>query len=562
MAPPDKLGIEVNFLTGRYVATFHNDRRQPEWPPHPARLFSALVAVWSEDGCDPDERAALEWLEALAPPAIAVSDAVPRKVVSHFVPVNDASVVSRTWQERKADRLQKLTEQLHHELVSSGGEVTRKVTRIEQKLAKEREVESQVSRAGNTNPLSAAQMLPDRRGRQERFFPSVTPDEARVTYLWNGMPPDGMVKTLDQLLARVTRLGHSSSLVSCRVTSEPPAPTRVPSDDVGEGLRGVRQGQLAELERQFKRHRASRPRSLPYTDVRYRAASESLQTERPQEPNIAGEWLVFEFTHDSRSFPVTRVVELAQSMRSAVLHYAEDPIPEALSGHGPAGTPTAAPHVAFLPLPYVGFDYADGRLLGIAVSVPKALHDEARRVLYRALGAWERTAASQPLRLTLGTRGVVQLSRLRGPAALVSLRPEVWSQPSLRWVSTTPVALPKHPGRLVRGTSHARAKAWALAEAAVVTACEHVGLPEPTAVHVSLNAFITGARAAMHFPAFSQRGRDGRPIRRQLVHASLTFEAPVTGPLILGAGRFLGLGLMRPAPITESGEARKEGIDE
>ena len=551
MAPPDKFGIEVNFLTGRYVATFYNDRRQPEWPPHPARLFSALVAAWAEDGRDPDERAVLEWLETLAPPAIAASDAAPRKVVSHFVPVNDAAVVSRTFQERKAERLQVLTEQLHDELVSSGGEVTRKVARIEQKLAKERDVASQVSQTGTTHPDSAARMLPERRGKQERFFPSVTPAEARVTYLWDGVPPDGIGQTLDRLLARVTRLGHSSSLVSCRVTSEPPAPTRVPSDGVGEGLRGVRQGQLAELERQFARHHATRPRSLPYTDVWYRAATESLQMECPQEPNTAAEWLVFELAHDARFFPATRVVELAQAMRSAILHYAADPIPEALSGHGPAGTPTAAPHIAFLPLPYVGLPYADGRLLGIAVSVLKALHDEARRALYRAIGTWEHTSAPQPLRLTLGTRGVAHLSRLRGPSALVSLRPDVWSRPSRRWVSTTPIALPKHPGRLVRGTGPARAKAWALAEAAVAAACGHVGLPEPTAVHVSLNAFLTGARAATHFPAFSQKGRDGRSIRRQLVHASLTFEAPMAGPLMLGTGRFLGLGLMRPARMTE-----------
>ena len=546
MAPPDKLAIEVNFLTGRYVATFHNDRRQPEWPPHPARLFSALVAVWAEDGCNAAERGALEWLEGLGPPAIAASGAVCRQVVSHFVPVNDAAVVSRTWQERKAERLQALTEQLHDELVASGGEVTRKVAWIEQKLAKEREVESQVSNVGKTNPDSATQMLPGRRVRQERFFPSVTPDEARVTYLWDGMPSDGMVKTLDQLLARLTRLGHSSSLVACRVTSEPPAPTRVPSDAVGEGLRGVRRGQLAELERQFARHRASRPRSLPYTDTRYRVASESWQVEKPQEPNTAGDWLVFELAHDSRFFPVTRVVELAQAMRAAILHYAEDPIPEELSGHGPTGMPSAAPHVAFLPLPYAGFPYADGRLLGIAVSVPTALCSEARRALYRAIGTWENTAASEHLRLTLGNRGVARLFRLRGPAALISLRPDVWSQPSRRWISTTPVALPKHPGRLTRGTGRARAKAWALAEAAVVMACGHVGLPEPTAVQVSLNALVTGARAATRFPAFSQKGRDGRPIRRQLVHVALTFDAPVAGPLILGAGRFLGLGLMRP----------------
>ena len=73
-------------------------------------------------------------------------------------------------------------------LVSSGGEVTRKVARIEQKLAKERDVASQVSQAGTTNPDSAARMLPERRGRQERFFPSVTPDEVRVTYLWDDVP--------------------------------------------------------------------------------------------------------------------------------------------------------------------------------------------------------------------------------------------------------------------------------------------------------------------------------------------------------------------------------------
>lgn len=561
MATTEKFGIEVNFLTGRYVATFHNDRRQPEWPPHPARLFSALVATWAEDGCDPAERAVLEWLEALGPPAIAASDAGCRKVVSHFVPVNDTAVVSRTWQERRAERLQELTEQLHNELVSSGGEITGKVVRIQQKLAKEQAVESQVGHAGNTNPLTAVQMLPDRRNRQERFFPSVTPDEARVTYLWDGIPADRMGEILDHLLERVTRLGHSSSLVSCRITLEPPDPTRVPGDGIGESVRSVRQGQLAELERQFARHRASRPRSLPYTDVRYQSITKSLQIEQSQEPNTAGDWLVFEFAHDSRAFPATRTVELAQVMRSAVLHYAEEPIPEELSGHGPEGTPTAAPHVAFLPLPYTGFPYADGRLLGIAISVPKALGADVRRTLYRAIGAWESMAASQPLRLTLGSRGVVHLARLREPATLVSLRLEVWSGSSRRWVSATPIALPRHPGRLRRETGTTRTRAWAEAEAAVTMACVHAGLPQPSRVQVALNPLINGARAATHFPAFSQKGRDGRPIRRQLVHAALTFDIPVAGPLMLGAGRFLGLGLMRPMPMTESDDPRKEATD-
>ena len=564
MSTTEKFGIEVNFLTGRYVATFHNDRRQPEWPPHPARLFSALVAAWADaDEPDLSERKALEWLEAQGHPAIAASFAVPRKAVSHFVPVNDASIVSRTLQERKSKRVHDLTDELHHELTASGGEITKKVARLRHKLAQERKVETQVSHTGNTSPSSAVQMLPDRRGKQERFFPSFTPDEARVTYLWHGPSPDEVGEILDQLLRRVTRLGHSSSLVSCRMVPDPPDATLVPRGDVGESLRSIRPGQLAELERQFGRHRESRPRSLPYTDVRYRAVAETSQTERPLESDTIGDWIVFEFAHGSRAFPAMRAVELAKAMRSAVLHYAEDPIPEELSGHGSEGTPTAAPHVAFLPLPYTGLERADGRLLGIAISAPKTLREVARRALFRAIGTWESTVVTpQPLNLTLGSQGVIQLSRLPVPAALVSLRPEVWRRRSRRWVSATPIALPRHPGRLGGGTGTARVKAWALAESAVVTACTHVGLPVPSAVQVSLSPFLAGARAATRYPTFSQSGRDGKPIRRQLVHASLTFEHPVAGPLMLGTGRFLGLGLMRPMPMAESGSSDEANTDE
>ena len=560
MAKLATLSIEVNFLTGRYVATFHNDRRQPEWPPHPARLFSALVATWA-DADEPDraEREALEWLEAQGHPAIAASSAVPRSVVSHFVPVNDTAVVSGTFQQRKAGKVDALTEQLHQELVVSSGEATKKATRIKGKLAKERKVEAQVNRVGTTNPDSAIKMLPERRGKQERFFPSVTLDEARVTYTWeaHSLPPDGVYETLDRLLGQVTRLGHSSSLVSCRVApSRAVAPTHVPGNGGGESLRGIRRGQLAELERQFKRHHEAGPRSLPYTDARYWTVAESSSqpplTGKLHEPNTAGNWIVFELAHGSRTFPATRTVELTQSLRSALLHYAEDPVPEGICGHTPAGNPTMAPHVAFLPLPYVGFERADGRLLGMAISMPKMLPEAVRSALFRAIVTWEAAAGSQPLRLTLGSRGVVRMSRQRGPAALVSLRPQLWNRRSRRWVSATPIALPRHPGRLRGGTAAARAKAWSLAESGVVAACAHVGLPLPSAVQVALTPFITGARAASSFPALTQTAQSGTPVRRQLVHALLTFEVAVAGPMVLGTGRFLGLGLMRPVAMPEA----------
>lgn len=561
MSTIETFSIEVNFLTGRYIATSHYDRRRSEWPPHPARLFSALVATWADaEESDGSERDALEWLETQGPPAIAASDAVARKVVSHFVPVNDTSIVSMSWHKRKANAIYDLADRLHEELVASEGKVTRKATRFQQKLTRERNVEGQVGHVGMTNPSSAMHMLPDHRRKQERFFPSVTPDEARVTYIWNSRPSERLCEALDRLLAQVTRLGHSSSLVSCRVAPDPPEASHTPGD-IGESLRSVRRGQLAELERRYDRHHGHEPRALPYTNVRYRTAVETSRKERPQEPNTAGDWIVFEFGHNSRFLPVSRAEDVAQAMRAAILDYVDDPIPEEISGLRQDGMPTATPHVAFLPLPYVGFEHADGRLVGVAVSVPRTSSAVSRRALYRGIGTWEGTSPGSLKLILPGTSGVVEVSRLRGPTTLVSLRPGVWHRPSRRWASATPVALPRHPGRLAQGSWAARAKAWKRAEAAVRNACTHASLPEPSAVEVSLSPFIAGARVATRFPAFRQKGRDGKPVRRKLVHARVRFEHPVAGPLMLGAGRFIGLGLMRPLQDTDD-TPRQENADE
>ncbi len=561
MSSAGKFCIEVNFLTGRYVATFHNDRRQSEWPPHPARLFSALVAAWADaDQPDQPERKALEWLEAQKPPAVAASGAVARKVVSHFVPTNDATILSSSWYNRNARTVLNLTNQLYEELEFSHGEFTKKAERIQKKLDKNRDVGTQVTHTGTTNPTSAVQMFPDRRVKQERFFPSVTPDETRVTYLWDGSPPAGLDEIFDRLLGRVTRLGHSSSLVSCRLVQNPPAPSLVPGEaGAGLRLRNVRRGQLDELERQYKRHEGVSPRSLPYVDVLYRDVSDTSPSELKYEPSTAGDWIVFEFTRDCRALPSSRTAELATVMRSSIFHYAKDPIPEELSGHRADGSPTSLPHVAFVPIPYVGYEHADGRLLGIAVSVPKNLSEISRQALFHAIGSWEKKASSEFITLFLGSKGVVRMSRLRGPATIISLRPGVWHSSSRRWVSATPVALPKHPGQLGRGTQAARAKAWNAAEDAVRAACAHVGLPEPMSVEASFSPFISGARPATRFPAFSQNGRDGKEVRRQFVHVSVTFERPVSGPLMLGTGRFLGLGLMRPVKMSEADNPVADG---
>src|ERR1700722_10174268 len=88
------LAVELTFLTGRYVATAYDDRNRAEWPPHPARLFSAFVSAHF-DSAPPvrEEREALEWLEDQGAPAVHASSASQREIATFFVPVNDISVV-------------------------------------------------------------------------------------------------------------------------------------------------------------------------------------------------------------------------------------------------------------------------------------------------------------------------------------------------------------------------------------------------------------------------------------------------------------------------------------
>lgn len=543
-------GIEVNFLTGRFVATSHNDRRAPEWPPHPARLYSTLVSAWADsDNPCPSERAALEWLEAQPSPSIFASQAIPRSVATHFVPVNDTTIVSAKWQNNKYSKISNLHSQVHQELQGSGGEVTKSIERLQLKLEKAREVEPQVSNAGTTNPETAAGLFPEKRGKQGRYFPSVTPEHPQVVFLWETTALEDVKETIDRLLSRVIRLGHSSSFVSCRVIqglSGPLLSHVERSQEVGP-VRTIGKGQLAELERQFAYHQGFRPRSLPFVTSRSATMTEIRNMEHTTiKPNTYGSWLVFEFLPSSRYLKSTRTIEVATAMRAAILSHCSDPIPETISGHRPDSRPSLTPHLAFLPIPYTGFQRSDGRLLGVAISIPEIVDDNDKRILLRAIGNWEHQENGQ-LKLKLGRHGVLHLVRRQAASGVISLRPSIWHRPSRRWVSATPIALPKHPDRLRGHASYKSvARAWEKAETSVVSACAHVCLPRPTSVEVTLGQLMAGTQPASIYPAFHQKSKSGAAIRRQLVHAAIEFDTPVRGPLMIGAGRFMGLGLMRP----------------
>jgi CRISPR-associated protein Csb2 len=168
-----------------------------------------------------------------------------------------------------------------------------------------------------------------------------------------------------------------------------------------------------------------------------------------------------------------------------------------------------------------------------------------RVTLLRLIAAWEQHRGSETdgtIELATQTLPPVQFRRVE-MVSKASLRPDTWCRPSYRFVTVTPIALDRNPGNLRSNQHHTAHKASVEAQRSIADACTRIGLPRAVSVEVSLTSSLPGVapvRAFLPWPA--QPGRTPR-VR---VHAEVCFAEPVRGPVLLGAGRFFGLGLCLP----------------
>ncbi|MEQ1506140.1 MAG: type I-U CRISPR-associated protein Csb2, partial [Myxococcota bacterium] len=474
------LALRIEYLTGRCTATAFNDRGAAEWPPHPARIYSALAATFFETDGDADEREALAWLAAQDPPSIAASAASARDVVPVFVPVNDTTVLTGI------DGALARVVEAEEALALAAADGPKATAKAEKALAKAHDqhrdrclaavAPGKVTSDGKKFALGH---LPERRNRQPRTFPSVTPVEPVVHVVWPVSPPDAHRAALRRLARRVSRIGHSSSLVACDVVDDAPAPTWVP-DPTGERvLRTVQGGQLERLDRAFEHHVGVEPRVLPSVFSRYAPPAGSRRPEPPGSV-FGDDWVVLARSAGPR-LPIGRAVDLASAVRGALLRHAAQPAQEVLTGHPAPGVPSERPHVAIVPLPVVGNPHADGVLVGVAVVIPRAADAADRAHVYDALARW--AGADERFAVHLGRAGELTL-KLADERRLQAHEPGTWCGPATVWASATPVALDRNPGDLLAADPTARHEAHRRAEAIVAASVERIGLPAPAEVEV------------------------------------------------------------------------------
>ncbi len=470
------LTLTTRYLARRVATTSVGDLTRPEWPPHPERVYSALVdAFYAGDELE-SERQALEWLETLPPPQIAVPPATLRRVVTTFVPVNDAS--------------------------------------------------SPIKGSGKTQQAHpTAGSLPIGRGRKGRAFPVVLlgdgPGEDSVVYAWPRAEPSAEMRSaLDRLAGRTVRVGHSSSLVQASFDQEGPfTPTLVPSEEgAAIRLRIPIRGRLSALDAAFERGQR------PSTGVWAGYAVAALVRGTALVPGSCWGELTILRGVEGPSLTLTTTLRVSEALRSTMMKYGPQPTPEVLSGHSAPDLPTARPHVAYVPLGFVGRRHADSHLLGYGVLLPRDLEKEDREMVLATLAAALASGGGR-LTLLLGKLGEWTLEPEDRETPPWTLDARTYEGPAKVWASVTPVVLDRYSRKAIEQ------------EKTVALACERIGLPRPESVVLAKTSPLPGVPAASQFPVRRQRYH---------VHAILSWAEPVGGPIAIGAGRFAGYGLLRP----------------
>lgn len=376
------------------------------------------------------------------------------------------------------------------------------------------------------------------------------PRDARIVYLWHGVEevPDALTHLVDALF----QLGRGTDPAFAR--------TLLLADDKSDALRadpGLRlhrpsgtgagefdcpvSGSLDSLDR---RHAAFRQR-LSRTGSGRRARVTFRNPPRPRFARVrydaAPLRLLFELRAPDgrfRRWPASAAAPLVSEWladTAARLGDASRAEAERFVTGRTAGPRDKARRIRAFALPTLG-RYGDGLIRRVAVEIPADCPID-REDLRWALGGSD--AFSERWGMPVPSAATSMLDRYLGNG----------DRPARMWRSETALALPVKRRRLDPDETKAgseRADEETAAARAVATALRHAGIGAALS-HVSVRQEpFSGAGARAE--TFAENTRFSG---HQMWHAEVRFAEPVKGPVLLGNGRYAGLGLMRPIRETE-----------
>jgi CRISPR-associated protein Csb2 len=362
---------------------------------------------------------------------------------------------------------------------------------------------------------------------------AAVPVRDRVVLVWPDLDlSEADLSTIDRLAFRVPYLGRSTSIVlvtarrsAANDTMPEGLSTYVSSPRAGSDLRlrTPYPGCLDELENLYDE---GQPAWLAFPESRmvgYRL--QRAQTDpQPPTPSRYTDFVILRFAGVRFDGRLTAV--FTEALRRLVMSRTRNPLPAALHGH----ERDASPHVAFLAVPNVGGPHSDGHLMGLAVAIPELPRADLRAIVAGVLPPY---GSDDPLTLRVPRIGEVELRYEPGAVRPWGVNPERWRRGSRTWMSATPMVLDRYPKR-------------GDVESEIARSCEFAGFPTPVDITFSTQPLVEGG--VRMTPRDLPEAVRGRLFR----HVAITFPSTVAGPVLLGSGRYLGVGLFAPATSTST----------
>ncbi len=246
-------------------------------------------------------------------------------------------------------------------------------------------------------------------------------------------------------------------------------------------------------------------------------------------------------------WPPWRIVSLVERLRDGAAERLRQALPKraddverSLVGRKVDGADAGRPadRIRILPLPSIGHAHADRAIRRIAVDAPPGALLSAKDVnwAFSALDPCDPETGEVDRFVVTPSTDDRMFAHFTGP--------------SRRWSTVTPAALPEAAQRRRIDPKRRREEAKGAKErggeeqramSAVLTALRHADVAmRPVGVVVQREPFDAKGARAERFAS------PPRFPKERLWHVELTFAEPVSGPLVIGDGRFLGLGFMAP----------------
>ena len=505
---PHALLLTLRFYDGRYHGL-------PDWPPSPARLFQALIAgIASGTALESDDVEALEWLESLAPPAIAAPKVMRGQGYLHYLPNNDLDAVGGD--PRRMSKIRTAKKTIRPMLFDAGAPLlyvwffdssdemlAGRICTIAERLYQfGRGVDMAWAQAEVLDIKEAERRLDEHGGTLHR------PTESNSGVLQACPGPGSLKSLIERYKAMGKRFRSENTGKKTQYAfTQPPKP-------------------------RFRQVAYDSPPALLLYDLRHLAKTSEFQP-----------------------WPLTGIARLTEAVRDAAAERLAAALPdkaaciERVFGRvRDLSAADKAQRIRIAPLPSIGHPNAESSIRRVLVEIPPNCPLPVDDLKWAFSG------------LHLGSDPKTGEIQDDSPPMLIEA--DDWRMPDHYgverngkqtfhlWSTVTPVALPERAARRrsdpARRNETAKDAKERLAEetraaGAVRQALRHAGIETAVAaVRVQREPFrARGARA-------EEFARATRFSGHRLWHVEVAFTAPRDGPILIGDGRYLGLGLMAP----------------